>query len=313
MAPRTTWKGHLKLSLVSCPVRLYNAVSRSERVSFHLLHKDTHNRIQMHPHDPELGKVERSDLVKGYEYDKDQYVVMSDEDFDKIEVEASQAIVVEKFVEADEVDPIYLDAPYYLAPDGPVAEETFRVLHEAMRERDKVALARIVLSGRERLIALGVRGKGFLVTTLRAANEVRSEAPYFEDIGDAALDDDMLALAGQLIDQKAGAFDPKEFRDSYQEAVLEVVKAKIAGQEPVIAKAPERGQVVNLMDALKRSLEESGAKPPAESRKRETGKQPAGDETKPARGAAGKSSRPKSGAGSGEGRASAPKKRAKAS
>jgi DNA end-binding protein Ku len=278
MAPRTTWKGHLKLSLVSCPVRLYNAVSRSERVSFHLLHKDTHNRIQMFPHDPELGKVDRSDLVKAYEYEKDQYVVLTQEDFDKVQIDSSKAIVIEKFVDEKDVDPIYLDSPYYVAPDGPVAEETFRVVHEAMRQKKKVALSRVVLSSREHLIALGVRDKGFVVMTLRAANEVRDDAPYFEDIGEDEPDQEMLELAEALIDKKSGRFDPSEFRDNYQEALLELVKAKIKGQEPVIAKAPERGKVVNLMDALKRSLDEGEArKPPAKSqpRKAPAAKQPA--------------------------------------
>jgi DNA end-binding protein Ku len=278
MAPRTTWKGHLKLSLVSCPVRLYNAVSRSERVSFHLLHKDTHNRIQMFPHDPELGKVDRSDLVKGYEYEKDQYVVLTQEDFDKVQIDSSKAIVIEKFVDEKDVDPIYLDSPYYVAPDGPVAEETFRVVHEAMRQKKKVALSRVVLSSREHLIALGVRDKGFVVMTLRAANEVRDDAPYFEDIGEDEPDQEMLELAEALIDKKSGKFDPSEFKDNYQEALLELVKAKIKGQEPVIAKAPERGKVVNLMDALKRSLDEGEArKPPARSQphKAPAAKQPA--------------------------------------
>jgi DNA end-binding protein Ku len=278
MAPRTTWKGHLKLSLVSCPVRLYNAVSRSERVSFHLLHKDTHNRIQMFPHDPELGKVDRSDLVKGYEYEKDQYVILTQEDFDKVQIDSSKAIVIEKFVDQKDVDPIYFDSPYYVAPDGPVAEETFRVVHEAMRQKKKVALSRVVLSSREHLIALSVRDKGFVVMTLRAANEVREDTPYFEDIGEEEPDPEMLELAEALIDKKSGKFDPSEFKDRYQEALLELVKAKIKGQEPVIAKAPERGKVVNLMDALKRSLDEGEArKPPAKSqpRKAAVGKQPA--------------------------------------
>jgi len=269
MAARTTWKGHLKLSLVSCPVRLYNATSRSERVSFHLLHKDTHNRIQMCPHDPELGQVERADLVKGYEYEKDQYVVLDDEDFEKVQIESSKAIVIEKFVDEDEVDPIYYDSPYYLAPDGAGAEETFRVLHDAMQAKGKVALSRIVLSGRERPIALSVRDKGFMMMTLRTANEVRDHKAYFEPIDGPEPEQDMLDLAGQLIEQKTGNFDPSEFRDRYQEALVELVRAKIKGQEPVVAKAPERGKVINLMDALKRSLEED-KKPPAKSRARKS-------------------------------------------
>jgi DNA end-binding protein Ku len=266
MAPRSSWKGHLKLSLVSCPVRLFNATSRSEKVSFHLLHKDTHNRVQMKPHDPELGPVERSDLVKGYEYEKDQYVVFDDQDFEKIQIESSKAIVIEKFVDAKEVDPIYLDAPYYLAPDGAVAEETFRVIQHAMRDKHKVALSRIVLANRERLIALSCRDRGFLMMTLRTADEVRDSKDYFTDIKDEEPEPEMLDLAEKLIEQKSGKFDPSEFKDRYHDAVVEMVKAKIKGQEPVLAKAPERGKVINLMDALRRSLEE--AKPPAESKPR---------------------------------------------
>jgi DNA end-binding protein Ku len=275
MAPRSTWKGHLKLSLVSCPVRLYNATTRSDRVSFNLLHKDTHNRVQMKPHDPELGVVERFDLVKGYQYEKDQYVVFTDEDFDKIQIETNKAIVIEKFVDADDVDEIYYESPYYLAPDGAVAEETFRVVQHAMREKNKVALSRIVLSSRERLIALCVRDRGLLVMTLRTADEVRDSEEFFADIGDEEPEQEMLDLAEKLIEQKSGKFDPSEFRDRYQDAVIELVKAKVKGQEPVIAKAPERGKVINLMDALRRSLEEH--KPPAKSKPRKTAaKEPAG-------------------------------------
>ena len=285
MPPRSTWKGHLKLSLVSCPVRLYNAVSRSERVSFHLLHKDTHNRIQMKPSDPELGAVERADLVKGYEYEKDQYVIFSDEDFEKVQIESTHAIVIEKFVDAADVDQIYYESPYYLAPDGAVAEETFRVVQWAMREKNKVALSRIVLSSRERLIALTVRDKGLMVMTLRNADEVRDAAAYFTDIQEEQPEKEMLDLASALIEQKSGSFDPSEFKDRYQEAVVEMVKSKIKGQEPVIAKAPERGQVINLMDALRQSLD-TDRKPPAQSRTRKAADKPAAKETKPAKPAA---------------------------
>jgi len=274
MPPRSTWKGHLRLSLVSCPVRLYNAVSRSERVAFHLLHKDTHNRVQMKPHDPELGPVERSDLVKGYEYEKDQYVIFTDEDFEKVQIESSKAIVIEKFVDAAEVDEIYYESPYYLAPDGKVAEETFRVVQWAMREKNKVALSRVVLSSRERLIALAVRDKGLLVMTLRNANEVRDADEFFTDIEDEEPEKEMLDLAAALIEQKSGKFDPSEFKDRYQDAVIEMVKAKVKGQEPVIAKAPERGKVINLMDALRQSLD-ADRKPPAKSRPRKEAAKPA--------------------------------------
>ena len=270
MAPRATWKGYLKLSLVSCPVRLYNATTSSNRVSFHHLHKKTHNRIRMVPHDPELGPVEREDLVKGYEYEKDQYIIIEPADLEKIKIESGGTLTIERFVDEREVDPIYLDSPYYyLAPDGAVAEEAFRVIHEAMRQEQKVALSRIVLASRERPVALSVWDKGFLVTTLRSASEVRGHEAYFGEIRDGKVEDELLALARQLIAQKVGPFEPATFTDRYEEALLELVKAKIQGQEPVFAKAPERGKVINLMDALRQSLSQGDdVKPPARSRRR---------------------------------------------
>ncbi len=270
MAPRASWKGHLKLSLVSCPVLLYTATSRSDRVSFRQLHKDTHNRIQLKPHDPELGEVDRSDLVKGYEYEKDHYVILEAEDFEKLETASDHTLSIEQFVDENDVDPIFLDSPYYLAPDGVVAEETFRVVHEAMRQKKKVALGRIVMSNREHLVSISVKGKGFLVTTLRTADEVREHETYFKDISDEEPEKGMLGLAGQLIEQNAGKFDPSTFKDQYQEALVGLIKAKLKGEQPVITKAPERGKVINLMDALKHSLEERGPalKPPAESKRR---------------------------------------------
>lgn len=287
MALRAYWKGHLKLSLVSCPVLLYTALSSSSRVSFNLLHGKTHNRIQMRPHDPELGEVERSELVKGYEYEKGKYIVVTQEELDKVRIESSQSIVIDRFVDAADVDPIYLDMPYYLAPDGAVAEETFLVLHEAMRSENKVALSRLVLSTREHPISIAVRDKGFLVTTLRTANEVQDARRYFAEIGDAKPEKEMLDLARQLIRQKIGQFEPASFRDRYQDALSELIQAKIKGQEPVLAEAPERGgQVIDLMEALKRSLGgDSGEtrKPPARSKTARAGRDEAGRAAAPAR------------------------------
>jgi DNA end-binding protein Ku len=212
-------------------------------------------------------------------------ITNGNEDFEKIQIESTHAIVIEKFVDAAEVDQIYYDSPYYLAPDGAVAEETFRVVQWAMREKNKVALSRIVLSSRERLIALTVRDKGLMVMTLRNADEVRDAAAYFTDIQEEQPEKEMLDLASALIEQKSGSFDPSEFKDRYQDAVVEMVKSKVKGQEPVIAKAPERGQVINLMDALRQSLD-TDRKPPAQSRTRKAAAKPAAKETKPAKPAA---------------------------
>lgn len=267
-APRASWKGHLRLSLVSCPVRLYTATTESTRLSFHLLHKDTHNRIRMQPKDPEIGDVDRADLVKGYEYDKDRYVVLTDEDFEQVKIESSDTLVIDSFADESDVDELYLDRPYYLAPDGKVAQETFRVIHQAMQDKGKVAISRLVIGGRERLMILYPRDKGFVVTTLRTNAEVRDAAVYFGDIADGAVDAEMLTLASQLIDQKAGSFDPATFHDHYEDALREMVEAKLKGEAPVVATAPERGKVINLMDALRQSLQRSeagGAPAPAEA------------------------------------------------
>ena len=256
MAGRAYWKGYLKLSLVSCPVKLYSATSSSAgKISFNLLHKKTLNRVQQKYHDPELGEIERADLVKGYQFEKDRYVVVTAEELDAIEIESSKTIDIDGFVDADTVDPVYLDTPYYLAPDGPIAEETYAVILEAMRKAKQIAIARIVLSGRERLVAIDPLAEGLRLTTLRTAKEVREPSSAFEKLN-VKLAPDMLAMAAQIIAQRKMKFDPEVFEDRYEDALMTLVKSKIAGGEPVIIKAPERGNVVNLMDALRRSIEQ---------------------------------------------------------
>src|SRR5450432_1270003 len=177
MAGRASWKGYLKLSLVSCPVKLFPATSSTAgKISFNLLHKDTLNRVQQKYHDPELGEIDRADLVKGYQFEKDKYVVVTAEELEEIEVDSSKTVDIDGFVDAAEIDPIYFDSTYYLAPDGPIAEETFAVILEAMHKAGKVAVARIVLSSRERLVTIQPIEDGFRLTTLRSAKEVREPA-----------------------------------------------------------------------------------------------------------------------------------------
>ncbi len=264
MAPRASWKGYIKLSLVSCPVRLYPAVSANEKIRFNQLHKDTHNRINMKPVDPELGLVERSDLVRGYEYEDKQYIIIDDEDLEAVRIESNHTLNIEAFVDESEVDVIYQDSPYYLAPDGAMAEETFAVLRDAMRAAGKVAIARLVMSSRERVVTIGARDKGMFVTTLRDPREVRSTSAYFDEIPDIKTDPEMLQLAEKLIEQKVTHFDPKAYEDRYETALMEMIKEKLKGHKPIIAAAPERGNVINLMDALKASLGQ--AKPAAPSK-----------------------------------------------
>ena len=264
MAGRASWKGYLKLSLVSCPVKLFPATSATAgKISFNLLHKDTLNRVQQKYHDPELGEIDRADLVKGYQFEKDKYVVVTAEELDEIEIESSKTVDIDGFVDAGEIDPIYADSTYYLAPDGPIAEETFAVILEAMKRANKVAVARIVLSGRERLVTIQPIEDGFRMTTLRSAKEIREPASALDKLN-AKYAPDMLAMASQIIASKPVKFAPEAFEDRYEEALLTLVRSKIAGGQPVITKAPERGNVVNLMDALRRSIEEE-RRPPAPS------------------------------------------------
>jgi DNA end-binding protein Ku len=270
MAPRPTWKGYLRLSLVACPVRLYPATTRRERVSFHLLNPETHNRIELRPHDPETGaEVPRERLVRGYEFDKGRYVVVDEAELEALRVESSETIDLFRFVDDKEIDPIYFATPYFVAPEGKIADETFHVIHEAMKEAGKAGLGRIVLSTREHPALLTPRHRGMLLITLRPAEEVRSDDEYFGDIQGGKIDREMVELAMRIIAQKSGPFDGRELTgDRYQQALRDLVARKVRGEKPVVPKlAQPRGNVINLMDALKRSLDEE-RKPPAPSRKR---------------------------------------------
>lgn len=270
MPPRASWTGHLKCSLVSFPVRLYNAVSSSSRISLNQLHRETHRRLKQQMIEPELGPVDRTDIVKGYEFEKDRYVILDEADLEKVKLETNKVIDLVQFIDAGEVDQRYLDNPYYVAPDGPVAEDAFRLVREAMREAKKTGIGRIVLSNREYVAALDVYGTGFLMTTLRYAHEVRGADAYFEDIRNGQVDKQQLKLAKDLIEGMSAKFDPAQFTDRYQDALMEVIKAKIEGTEPVVAHEEEVGKIINLMEALKKSVEAAGGqkKPPAKSIKK---------------------------------------------
>lgn len=263
MAGRSTWKGYLRLSLVACAVKVYTATSSEGGVSFNMLHKDTKNRVNMKYHDPELGEVPRSDLVKGYQFDKDRYVVVDADEIEAIEIESSKTIDIDGFVDASDVDPIYLDSPYYLGPDGKVAEETYAVIMEAMRKAKKAGVARIVMNGRERLVLIAPRDGALLMTTLRVGNEVKPAVQAVDPIT-VEPSKDMVDMATEIIKKRPAEFSPAQFEDRYEKALRDLVQSKIDGGEPVIAKAPERGTVINLMDALKRSIEQD-RRPPAAS------------------------------------------------
>ena len=260
MAPRPSWKGYLKLSLVSCPVALYPSASSSEKVSFHMLNGATHNRLKQQYVDSETGDiVERDERVKGYEVSKGDYVVVGDDELADVKIESSHTIDIEKFVPKTEIDPLYFDNNYYLTPDDKVGEEAFAVIREAMRTRGMVGIARVVLFGKERMVMIEPRSKGMVGTTLRYAYEVRADGAYFDEIPAVDLSKELLDLASHIIDTKAGKFQPEEFKDRYQDAVVALIRAKQTGR-PVQPESSDArpSNVVNLMDALRRSLGNSG-------------------------------------------------------
>lgn len=257
MAARPTWQGHLKLSLVTCPVAMYTATASSSHVSFHLINPDTNNRIRMIPTDPDTGPVERSDLVKGYEVSKDEYVLFDDADFDKVKLESTKTISIDEFVDEKSIDRLYWDDPFYIVPEKGVGAEAFAVIREAMKKAGKIAIGCLVLRGRERQLALEVHGKGLVAYSLRPHDEVRDADDYFDDIPTVRADKDMVDIAARIISQKAADFDPTHFKDRYDEALREMVKAKQKGQGVVEAPEPEDTNVIDLMEALKASLKGS--------------------------------------------------------
>jgi DNA end-binding protein Ku len=260
MAARPTWQGHLKLSLVTCPVALYTATSSSDRVSFHLINPETNNRIRMVPTDPDSGPVERSDLVKGFEVAKDEYVLMDDADFEKVKLESTRTISIDRFVDADDIDRLYWDSPFYVVPDKGPGAEAFAVIREAMRSAGKIAIGCLVLRNRERQIALEVRDKGLVAWSLRPHDEVRDAGDFFDDIPPVKADQDMVEIAEKIISQKDADFDPSKFVDRYDEALKELIKAKQKGGKGLVeAPEPEDTNVVDLMEALRASLKGSAS------------------------------------------------------
>ena len=260
MAARPTWQGHLKLSLVTCPVALYTATSSSTHVSFNLINPKTNNRIRMVATDPDTGPIERSDLVKGYEVSKDEYVLMDDEDFEKVRLESTRAIDIAQFVDAEDIDRRYYDSLFYVVPDKGLGLEAFAVIREAMTKTGKVALGSVVIRGRERQLALDVCGKGLVAYSLRSFDEVRAADDYFDDIPATKADKAMVEIAEKIISQKDAAFDPTQFKDRYDDALRELIAAKQKGDGVVASAEPEDTNVIDLMEALRASLKGSGAK-----------------------------------------------------
>ncbi len=280
MAPRPNWKGHLKLSLVSCSVALYAATTTSDRIRFNILNRNTGNRIRNLVVDAETEEpVEAEDRVKGYQVEKNRYVQIEDDELDEVALESTHTIDIESFVARDEVDPLYLDESYYIAPNDKVSHEAFAVIREAMKKQGMVGVARAVLYRRERILMLEPRGKGLMATALRYRSEVRDADDYFDDIPSVKIPADMLDLAVHILKSKETRFDPDRFEDRYESALADLIKAKQAGRPLPKPSEPRPSNVINLMDALKRSVKAGGESSAARSSPRRPTRAKAGAKT----------------------------------
>ncbi len=263
MAPRAYWKGYIRLSLVAFPVRLYAAITQTEKISLHQYDRTTGERIHYQKTNEEGEPVPDEDIVKGYEYDKENFIPVEDEDLEKLKLESKHTIDLVQFTELHDVDPIYFDRSYYVAPDGDIAAEAFLTVREALRKSKKAAIGQIVIGGKERIVSIRPCGKGLVMDTLRYAYEVREAEAYFENIPEKdKISEEQRDLAMQLIDQKTRKFDPKSFKDHYQEGLLEIIEAKMKGKK-IQKTGPERKpkNVVDIVEALKKSLEQANRKP----------------------------------------------------
>jgi DNA end-binding protein Ku len=256
MAPRANWKGFLRLSLVTCPVALFPATSDSEKISFNQINRNTGHRIKYMKVDADTGEeVSSDDIMKGYKVDTDTYIEISKDELDNIALESTRTIEIDQFVPKSEIDDLYLVRPYYIVPDGKVGHDAYAVIRETIRSLDKVALARVVLTNREHVIALEARDNGLMGMLLRYPYEVRNSAEYFDDIQDVKITKDMLDLAKHIVQQKSGHFDPKKFEDHYEAALTELINKKRNGERITQVTKPVSGDnVISLMDALKRSV-----------------------------------------------------------
>jgi DNA end-binding protein Ku len=256
MAPRAYWKGYLKLSLVSCPIAIFPATSEREKISFHQLNKKTGHRIRYQKVDADSGaEVPADQIVKGYEVSKGEYIELEPEELEAVAIESKRMIEIDTFVPRDEIDDLYLNSPYYVVPDGEVGQQAFAVIREAIRKEGMVALGKVVFTSREHVILLEPRGKGLVGVTLRFPYEVRKEEDYFDDVTDEKVPKDMLELATHIVETKKSHFQPAKFDDRYEDALKDLLDKKQHGKK--IERPTERApaKVINLMDALRRSVE----------------------------------------------------------
>jgi DNA end-binding protein Ku len=255
-ARRAYWKGYLKLSLVTCPVALYPASAQSEKTHFHQINRKTGNRLRQQMVDEETGRVvEKQDKARGYQIGNGRYVEIEPEELEAVEIESRHTIDIDKFVPEDDIDKRYYERPYYIVPDGKSGEEAFAVIRDAMKDKGRVALARIVFANREHILAVEPWSKGMLGTTLRYDYEVRDDKEVFQGIASPRVPKEMIELASHILDTKTGRFDASQFKDEYELALRKLVKRKAAGKTiEAPAEREDRGNVIDLMDALRRSV-----------------------------------------------------------
>jgi DNA end-binding protein Ku len=266
LSSRPIWQGSLRLSLVSCPVALYNATSRTSDISFHLLNPETNNRIRMVPTDPETGPVNRADLVKGYEISKNHYVILEKDELDAVKLETTRTIEIERFVDENEIDRLFWNDPYYLVPSED--PEAYIVIRDALKEAGRIALGRVVMHTRERIVALEPRDKGIVAYTLRMHDEVVAPQVAFDEIPNAKPDPRMVQIARKIIEQQEGDFEPEKFQDRYEQALRDLIRRKERGEKLVTAEPVEESNVIDLMEALQKSLKGKSTATQSSARKR---------------------------------------------
>jgi DNA end-binding protein Ku len=255
---RPIWKGHIRLSLVSIPVELFTATKTTERISFRQIHEPSGKPVHYQKVVAGVGPVESDDIRKGYEYEKGNYVLLTDDEIDAVRLETRKTFDLAQFVDANEIEPIYFDKPYYVVPQDELAEDAFRVVRDAMRETGTVGLGQLAMRGKEYFAAVKPYGKGLIIETLHYADEIRNADPYFSEISDKKADEDLLAVAEQLIKRKTKPFDAAAFKDHYHKALRELIDQRLKGKAPKVEAEDERpsgDNVIDLMAALKQSLE----------------------------------------------------------
>ena len=257
MAPRAFWTGHLRLSLVNIPVKLYPATTAERAIAFHQIHEPSGKRIRYQKIVPGVGPVENEEITKGFEYDKGKYVLIDQKEVDDLKLESKQTIDLARFVDEGAIDDRYFETPYYLLPDGEMADEGYAILQKALKDAKKIGVGQFILRGRGNIVAIKPFGKGLLLEVLRHANEIRAAEPIFKEITEVKVDKEALDLAKELIKRKSGKFEPEQYKDQYSEAVWELINAKIENRAPEIVEAgPPTAKVINIMDALKKSVQQ---------------------------------------------------------